>query len=56
MKKQKLITSEMAELVNPYSIIKFLQTDTALRMAKAAERGDLFIEKPFVMDYQGVLV
>lgn len=56
MKKQKRITEEMATLVNPYLIVKFLQTDTAFRMANAAKRGDLFIEKPFVMDYQGVLV
>uniref|UniRef100_UPI004057C93F helicase-exonuclease AddAB subunit AddA n=1 Tax=Agathobacter sp. TaxID=2021311 RepID=UPI004057C93F len=56
IKEQKRITSEMAELVNPFSIIRFLQTDTAFRMAEAAKRGDLFIEKPFVMDYEGVLV
>ena len=56
LQTKKLITTEMAELVHKYSIIKFLQTNTALRMANASQRGDLFIEKPFVMDYEGVLV
>ena len=56
LQTKKLITTEMAELVHKYSIIKFLQTNTALRMAKASQQGNLFIEKPFVMDYEGVLV
>ena len=43
IKKQKLITEEMATFVNPYAIVKFLQTDIALRMANAAKRYPLLL-------------
>ena len=56
MLDKKLLTEEMEQLIYRNSIIDFLQSPVALRMAKAAKRGDLYSEKPFVMDYEGVLV
>lgn len=56
MLDKKLLTKEMEQLVYRNSIIAFLQSPEALRMAKAAQRGDLYSEKPFVMDHEGVLV
>jgi ATP-dependent helicase/nuclease subunit A len=56
MLEKKLLTEDMNQLINRNSIIKFLQSPVALRMAKAAARGDLYTEKPFVMDYEGILV
>ncbi len=56
MMDKKLITPEMERMIYRKSIIKFLQSPLANRMARAAVRGDLFTEKPFVMDYEGVLV
>ncbi len=56
MRENALITDEMKEMVNPYLLRKFFTSPVALRMAEADARGDLFREKPFVMDYEGVLV
>ena len=56
MLEKKLLTEDMNQLISRNSIIKFLQSPVALRMAKAAARGDLYTEKPFVMDYEGILV
>ena len=56
MLEMNLITEEMKELVRIDGLIKFVESPVALRMAKADANGDLFREKPFVMDYQGVLV
>lgn len=56
MLKKGLITEDMYGLVNPHLIETFVASDTGLRMAKADKYGDLFKEKPFVMDYEGVLV
>lgn len=56
MQKQEKITEEMAALVIPSVIEQFAASETAERMAKADEKGDLFREKPFVMDYDGVLL
>ncbi len=56
MLERNLITEDMKELVRMDSLLRFLENPVALRMAKADERGDLFCEKPFVMDYDGVLV
>ena len=33
-----------------------LSSDVAARMAQADKRGDLYKEKPFVMDYEGCLL
>ena len=56
MLQKKLLTEEMEQLIYRNSIITFLQSPVALRMAKAAAKGNLYSEKPFVMDYDGVLV
>ena len=56
MLNTKQITEEMKELVRIDGMIKFLESSVALRMAKADANADLFREKPFVMDYEGVLV
>ena len=56
MLDKKLLTAEMDQLIYRNSIIAFLQSPVSLRMAEAAKRGDLYTEKPFVMDYNGVLV
>jgi ATP-dependent helicase/nuclease subunit A len=56
MKTSGELSEEMQKLVRPLQIEGFARSDTALRMAKAAARGELFKEKPFVMKHEGVLV
>ena len=56
MLDEKLITEDMKKLVNPSGIKEFLMSDTGQRMAKADAQGNLFREKPFVMECDGVLV
>lgn len=56
MLEQNLITEEMKALVREGGLLKFLDSSVAMRMAEADARGDLYREKPFVMDYEGVLV
>ena len=56
MLDEKLITDDMKKLVNPSGIKEFLMSDTGQRMAKADALGNLFREKPFVMECDGVLV
>lgn len=56
MLKKGLITDDMYRLTRPKLIEQFISSDVAARMAQADKRGDLFKEKPFVMDYEGVLV
>ena len=51
-----LLPEEQRELIRPYKLLAFFQSPIALRMAKAERRGDLFREKPFVIDYEGVLL
>ena len=46
----------MYKLTRPKLIEQFISSDVAARMAQADKRGDLYKEKPFVMDYEGVLV
>ena len=50
------LPEEQRELINPYKLLAFFQSPIARRMAEADKRGDLFREKPFVMDYEGVLL
>ncbi len=50
------LTIEQADLVIPAMIENFVQSDVATRMAHAALCGDLYREKPFVMQYEDVLV
>lgn len=56
MLRKGLITDDMYRLTRPRLIEQFAASDVAVRMAQADKRGDLFKEKPFVMDYKGVLV
>lgn len=56
MLKKRLITDDMYRLTRPKLIEQFISSDVAARMAQADKRGDLYKEKPFVMDYEGVLV
>ena len=56
MLEADLITEEMKELVSDKKVLTFLKSPVARRMAEAEQRGELFREKPFVMDYEGVLV
>lgn len=56
MLKRGLITDDMYRLTRPKLIEQFISSDVAARMAQADKRGDLYKEKPFVMDYEGVLV
>lgn len=56
MQKKGLITDDMYRLTRPKLIEQFVSSDVAARMAQADKRGDLFKEKPFVMDYEGALV
>ena len=56
MLRKGLITDDMYRLTRPRLIEQFAASDVAVRMAQADKRGDLFKEKPFVMDYEGVLV
>lgn len=50
------LTIEQANLIIPSMIESFVQSDVATRMAHAAFRGELYREKPFVMQYEDVLV
>ena len=56
MLEKRLLTEEMEKLVYRNSIVDFLISPMALRMAQADAQNNLFREKPFVMDYEGVLV
>lgn len=56
MLEREQITPDMAELVIPSMIEFFVKSDVAYRMGRAEEQGNLFREKPFVMDHKGVLV
>ena len=51
-----LLTEEQRELINPDKLVAFFQSKVARRMAEADKCGNLFREKPFVMDYDGVLL
>lgn len=50
------LTMEQVNLVIPAMIEGFVQSDVAARMAHAALCGNLYREKPFVMQYEDVLV
>lgn len=52
----ELLPQEQRELVRPYKLLGFFKSPIARRMAEADKRGELFREKPFVMDYEGVLL
>ncbi|MBQ2901386.1 MAG: helicase-exonuclease AddAB subunit AddA [Agathobacter sp.] len=52
----ELLTKEQYVLVDMNKLLRFFESPIARRMAEADRRGDLFREKPFVMDYEGVLL
>lgn len=52
----ELLTKEQRGLISENKIVSFFQSPIAKRMAEAEKRGDLFREKPFVMDYEGALL
>ncbi|MDE6386470.1 MAG: helicase-exonuclease AddAB subunit AddA [Lachnospiraceae bacterium] len=49
MRSDGRLTEEYYTVVSNFKIIKFLMTDTALRMGEAARAGRLYKEQPFVM-------
>ncbi len=56
MERSGEVTKELLSLV-PVSMVRaFVQSSIAGRMAAAAARGELFKEKPFVMEQDGVLI
>ena len=56
MLERHLLTEEMVTLINVSRIKSFVTSEIGQRMTRAAERGELFREKPFVMEHEGVLV
>ena len=56
MLEKEQLTPEMADLVSVKKLIAFVKNPVSIRMAEADKRGDLFVEKPFVMDYEGALL
>ena len=56
MFSQQKITEDMKELVFPAMIENFVKSPVAKRMSKAALLGNLFKEKPFVMEKDGSLI
>ncbi len=56
MLEKNLLTEDLKELISLQKLKAFVKSPVAPRMAEAYLRGDLYREKPFVMDYQGVLV
>lgn len=56
MIEKEQVTQEMIDLVSMKKLMDFVKNPISLCMARADQKGDLFREKPFVMDHQGVLV
>ncbi len=50
------LTEDFKSLIQPKQIEEFVKSDVAIRMARAAKQGELYREKPFVMEHEGVLV
>lgn len=50
------LSEEFYPLVSRAKVTAFVQSEAAHRMARAAERGELYREKPFVMRHEDVLV
>ena len=49
MEEQQKIDKKMRKMINVSALKRFLNTSLGKRMQKAAERGKLYREKPFVM-------
>lgn len=56
MKQSGELAIELQGLVIPSMLEGFVASPVAGRMADAAAKGELYREKPFVMEYDGVLV
>ena len=56
MLEKEQLTKEMCDLVSIKKLIDYVKNPVAIRMARADASGDLFREKPFVMDYKGMLL
>ncbi len=56
MMEKALLPEEQYLLINVNALLTFFKSPVAVRMAEADLRRDLFREKPFVMDYHGVLL
>ena len=56
MRESGALPDELSELVVSEGIVSFAAGPVALRMAGAAKEGELYREKPFVMQEEGVLV
>ena len=56
MLEKEQITQEMVDLVSLKKLTDYVKNPVAVRMAKADANGNLFREKPFVMDHEGVLI
>jgi ATP-dependent helicase/nuclease subunit A len=53
MKDVHMLSDDEQARISPYKLKKFLSDDIAKRMSKAAEKGLLFKEKPFVFGSNG---
>jgi ATP-dependent helicase/nuclease subunit A len=56
MRESGELTEEWSRLVPPAMIENFVKSPVAGRMAQASVRGELYREKPFVMQHEDVLV
>ena len=56
MSKKGQLTGEMRSLILPTMIETFVRDAVTVRMAQAQLRGELYRERPFVMEHEGVLV
>lgn len=56
LKNKALIDDETASRVNYKFLASFIESKICKRMVEADVRGELFREKPFVMEHDGVLV
>ena len=56
MKASGELMEEYYNLIVPATIEGFVKSPVAMRMAKAACKGELYREKPFVMQHEDVLV
>jgi ATP-dependent helicase/nuclease subunit A len=56
MEKSGELNPELKELVPVFMLENFIKSEVASRMAAAAVRGNLYREKPFVMEHEDVLV
>ena len=49
LRKDGRLTAEMAECIRPEDILRFLRCESGGRMSRAAQRGRLYKEQPFVL-------